>query len=98
MLKVKKTMAVLLLVLFAVSSVAMSVSARGDDGPKGFPADHHDNHFKFVNNHIWWMDGNNQYRYDGHYWWDDKHQWRWDGNYWWDKDGRRWDKGDNKWY
>jgi hypothetical protein len=93
----KKTLAILLLIFFAVSMAATAASARGD-GPMGSPGDHHNNHFKWDGQHMWWRDGDNQFRFDGHYWWDDKHQWKWDGIYWWDKDGHLWDMKDKKWY
>lgn len=93
----KKTLTILLLVFFAVSMTAVAVSAI-EYGPHGYPGDHHDNHFIWDNDHMWWRDGNNNWMWDGHYWWDNDNSWRWDGHNWWDNDGRRWDDGDDRWY
>ena len=95
--QIKKTLAVLLLVFFAVSMTGAAVSER-DHGPGGYPGDHHDNHFKWDGQHMWWNDGNNHWMWDGNYWWDNSNHWRWDGHYWWDNNNHRWDNGDKKWY
>lgn len=94
----KKTLAVILLIFFAVSMTSAAVGAK-DNFMYGsrHVADHRDNHYYWDGKYMHWKDGNMDMRYDGYNWMDDKHNWRWSDGKWWDENNRWWSFKDHKW-
>jgi hypothetical protein len=87
MIKIKKTIAVLLAFLFVVSLTAAAVSARSDWDTRNWKDEGHyrDGHNSWVGH---WYHGS-FYHHHGHWNYDDDHKWWDDGWHWYGHHGHK---------